>query len=82
MNNERAEDIGKLSILLETVLEEEVFDLLGAFRCKDYAEHFETLSKEQQDDILEKFAYGIRDIKEKLYRCLSIAEGHHDPELE
>lgn len=80
MSKERVEDLGKLSILLEEMVEEEIFDLIGNMRCKDYADYFDTLSAEEQHNIAHQLAYNLDELKNKVYKCLAIADGRYDEE--
>lgn len=72
----RIEDLGRLAVLIRNLLGHSLFDE-GSLprRSKDYWEWFEHLSEDKKEDILHAWVYGIRDINEKLYDMLSIAEG-------
>ena len=74
---QRVEDLGRLSILIRSLLDHELFEdgIRRPRRPKDYAEWFESQTDDQKDDILRAWAYGIENISEKLYEMLSIAEG-------
>jgi len=73
---QRVEDLGRLAVLIQNLLDHQLFDE-GSLprRPKDYWEWFTSLSEDKQVDVLHSWAYGIDNLKEKLYEMLSIAEG-------
>jgi hypothetical protein len=73
---QRVEDLGRLAVLINNLLDHHLFDenLLPS-RSKDYWEWFSELSEDKKDEVLRSWAYGITDLKEKLYDMLAIAEG-------
>ena len=77
----RIEDLGRLAILLDHIVNQEILDsLFGLYhgRNKDFIDWFESQSKEKQEDFLYKLPYALETIKEKLYECIAIAEGIDD----
>lgn len=74
----RLEDLGRLAVLLQGLLDHELFTDEGDLRPrrpKDYDEWFASKSEDQKDDILRAWAYGLEAISHRLYDMLSIAEG-------
>ena len=74
---QRIEDLGRLSILLDRISDNELFDLYEK-RPKDFSEWFENLPKEQKDDILHEMAYRIRQVHDDLCECVVIARGDEE----
>ncbi len=75
---QRIEDLGRLAVLLQNLLEQELFAGEGRFRPlrpKDTWDWFQTKTDDEKEDILRSWAYGIEAISEKVYEMLSIAEG-------
>lgn len=73
---QRIEDLGRLAVMLQNLLDHGLFEEeFAPRRNKDYAEWFEHLSSDKKDDVLHEWVYGIDNIKEKIYQMLSIAEG-------
>ncbi len=75
---QRVEDLGRLAVLLDKMIDDPLWEVTSTGRTKDYADNFLNLSKDQQHEIIHKLAYGLRDMKEALYECLHIARGQ-DP---
>ena len=71
---ERVEDLGRIAILLDKVLELDVFSIYQG-REKDFVEHFYSLSKDDQDDMLHKLIYGLSGIEEDIGKIYEIAMG-------
>lgn len=74
---QRVEDLGRISILIDHILQKDVFEIVTG-RNKDFPEHFFSKDKDKQYEILHNFVYGVSDIKDQLYQILSIAEGTDD----
>lgn len=73
---QRIEDLGRLMVLIKNLLDHKIFDeSYSPRRPKDSWEWFSELSEDQKIEILNTWAYGIEDVKEKLYEMLQIAEG-------
>ena len=75
----RLEDLGKISILLDAVLENSLFDNIQ-HGAKRWPEWFWARTIEEQHDIIHSIGCGISDVQEELLRCLEIAEGSHHVE--
>jgi len=73
----RCEDLGRLAVLLERILELPIWELYHG-RNKDFVEYFDSLDKEKQWDLLHDFIYGIDNVKDKILDCRSIALGTDD----
>lgn len=71
---ERIEDLGRLSVLLNNIIDMEIFELYHG-RDKDFSEFFRELDVEKREDLLDSLIYGLSDIRQKLFDCISIAEG-------
>lgn len=74
---ERVEDLGRLSVLLDNILEKEIFSSINC-RPKDFAEVFYGKDRETQEDLLRTFAYGISDVESEICECRVIALGQDD----
>lgn len=61
-------------VMIEGLIEHDVFDLRDC-RAKDFVDWFDERTQEEKDDLLHNIAYGLEDIKSKLYDCLEIAKG-------
>ena len=73
---QRVEDLGRLAVLLEHLLDHQLFqDEFLPRRPKDYAEWFGQLSEDKKDEVLSSWAYGIENLKEQIYEMLEIAKG-------
>ena len=71
---ERIEDLGRISVMIDVLLEAETWDLYGG-RNKDFLDYFSELEEEKKDDLLHKLIYGLSNIKDKLYEISVIADG-------
>lgn len=73
----RLEDLGRLTVMIDNLLEHELFDGLSLRpgRPKDYDEWFNSKTEDQKDDIIRAWVYGIESIRDKLCDMLSIAQG-------
>lgn len=71
---QRIEDLGRIYVMIHDLLD---LDVLEEHHCrkKDYYEWFLTQTDEQRCDIIDKFVYGLENLKFKLYDILSIAGG-------
>jgi hypothetical protein len=69
----RLEDLGRLAVLIDNVLDMSVFDIVdNPKRCFD---NFFDLDRDQQENILHDLAYGLDGISNALGDCLTIARG-------
>ncbi len=71
---ERVEDLGRISVLIKSLLEAEIFDLYQG-RNKDFLDYFAELPNEKKDDLLHKWIYGLDELKDKLNAMSDIADG-------
>jgi len=73
----RLEDLGRLAVLIDNLLEHNLFEdyALRPHRAKDYDEWFDSKTEDEKDDIIRAWVYGIESIRDKLYDMLSIAQG-------
>lgn len=78
---ERVEDLGKLSIMLDNILDHEIFENSMWTRAKDFPDVFFSLDENTQFESIRNFAYGLDSIKEKIYECLSIANGQNESNI-
>lgn len=78
---ERVEDLGKLSIMLDNILDHEIFENTMWHRAKDSHDIFFSLDENTQSESIRNFAYGLDYIKEKIYECLSIANGQSESNI-
>lgn len=75
----RIEDLGRLSVLLNTLLDHQLFDESRLpRRNKDYDEWWAAKTEDQKDDALREFIYGIDDVRERLLEMLLIANGQDE----
>jgi hypothetical protein len=71
---QRVEDLGRISVLLDQVLELNIFELYEG-RLKDFPDFFEELDEEKKEELLRKLIYGLDNIKDHVYKIKEIAEG-------
>jgi hypothetical protein len=80
----RIEDLGRIAVMINNVLDLEVWDCYFG-RRKDFIDHFRGLDEEKQDTLLHKLIYGLDELKDKLCEISSVAEGtdslNEPPEL-
>lgn len=70
----RTEDLGRIAVLLDQVLDHEVFNLVtGA--AKHFSERFNEMNSKEQEDTLTSFAYGYQEVESKLHEIREIARG-------
>jgi len=77
---QRVEDLGKIAVLLDAILEQEIWENRCAIACrnKDFVEVFKTLDEETQDEFLHSIVYQLEELREKIYECREIAYGEED----
>ena len=78
---ERVEDLGKLSVMLDNILENEIFENTLWSRAKDFPDVFFSMDEDKQFESIRNFAYGLESFKEKIYECLSIANGQDESNI-
>jgi hypothetical protein len=71
---ERIEDLGRLAILLDDVLDHSVWEVYVG-RKKDFIDHLRTLSEDKQYDLLHNLIYGMGAVRERLESLRAIAYG-------
>ena len=74
---ERIEDLGKLSILLRNLFDDELFDLHWR-RPKDAWEVFSSVNDDQKEELISSLAYGLERIIVKIANCMQIAVGDNE----
>jgi hypothetical protein len=74
---QRVEDLGSIYVLLDHILEEDLFDNVqhGAKRWPDW---FWARTEAEQRDVIHSIGYGIQRVKDELEKCLEIARGEND----
>jgi hypothetical protein len=70
----RLEDLGRIRVLIENILEDDIWNLYGQ-RTKDFESWFKAQSSDEQGDLIHKIAYSISSYDTKLYEILAIAKG-------
>jgi len=77
---ERVEDLGKISVLLDAILDHEIWDNRASIACrnKDFAEVFKTLDEETQEEFLHNLVYQLEELRDKIHECREIAYGEED----
>ena len=70
----RIEDLGRIAVMLDNILELEFWDAYSG-RRKDFMEYFYALGVEQQQDLLHTLIYGMETAKEKIYEVSAVAWG-------
>jgi hypothetical protein len=73
----RIEDLGRIRVLLENILDDNLWDLYGQ-RTKDFEDWFFAKKIDEQRDIIYKMAYSLSCTETKLYEMLSIAKGDEE----
>lgn len=71
---QRIEDLGRLSVLLDDLLEDNLFDNVP-HSAKRFPEWFWSIKQEDQRDCINSLGYAIVRVKEEISKCLDIAEG-------
>ena len=75
MVRERVEDLGRIAVMVDVILEHEVFESPYTGRNKDFPEWFETRTPDERHEILTRWVYGIDAISERLCEIREIARG-------
>ncbi len=75
---ERIEDLGKLSVLLKELFDDDIFQERYWRRPKDSYEAFASLNEEQKDECIGTIAYGIERLRENIAECMQIADGDEE----
>lgn len=70
----RVEDLGRISVLIDNILDLDVFELYSG-RDKDFEDFFGSLEKEKKSDLLHKLIYGLSEVRNNLYIVSSVADG-------
>ena len=73
MVRERVEDLGRIAVMVDVVLEEQLFERVCV--PKRYAEWFLGQTAEVQEKELREYAYGVERVSELLYKIQEIARG-------
>lgn len=73
---QRVEDLGRLAVMIDHLLELDVFEKYETIRPKRIQEHYDSLSDEKKQQLLSDYAYGLEEIKSTLYSLRDIAFGH------
>lgn len=74
MMRSRTEDLGKLAVMLEAMLEHPIFDHFTC-RAKDYADVFMGYSDALKAETIHNLAYQIEDMRSLICDCEYIAAG-------
>jgi len=84
MARERIEDLGRLAVMLRTIIFDGCLQDLGdaggvrSGRPKSACDFFFALDEEGQRAIIHDLAYGLQTLENALYECLSIADGREE----
>lgn len=71
---ERIEDIGRLLVMTEALVDHELFTLITC-RDKDFIDVFGEMKEDKKDDLLHSLAYSISSVRDQLYEMVSICRG-------
>lgn len=71
---ERLEDLGRVSVMIESLREHELFQLYDG-APKRFEEWWETLTIEQKFKFMHDMAYGIEDVYSKVCEICCVADG-------
>lgn len=74
MSRDRIEDLGRLSVLLDNILDHHLFRE-ERMRPKDFSGWFFEQDEDKKYEILDRFAYGIQAIEEALGHMRQISRG-------
>jgi len=74
MSRDRLEDLGRLSVMIDNILENEIFSE-ERMMAKDFPEWFCEQCPEKRETILNRFAIGIQEVENALLNALEIAKG-------
>jgi DNA-binding transcriptional regulator GbsR (MarR family) len=75
---ERIEDLGRLHVMIDNLLEDDIFDgewKPYSLRTRDFSEWFEQQTPENREKIIDQFVYGIERVKDKIYKMWEVASG-------
>ena len=72
---QRVEDLGRLAVMIDQLLDIDVFDKYETIRPKRIQEHYDSLSDEKKHQLLSDYAYGLEEIRSTLYSLRDIALG-------
>lgn len=71
---ERVEDLGRLAVMLQELLDREFWDLYMG-RKKDFVDYVNSLDQEKRDELFHAFIYGLHSMQESVGEMCIIAEG-------
>ncbi len=74
MTRDRLEDLGRLAVIIENILDHEIFRE-ERMRAEQFSVWFENLSDEKQQHIINRIAFAIPQIEISLEMALEIAKG-------
>jgi hypothetical protein len=74
---QRIEDLGRLSVKLQSLFDDEVFHIYNG-RRKDFIGWFNDQTEEKRHDILHELIYGLERLHEGISDCCCIADGNDD----
>lgn len=77
MARERVEDLGRILVMVDNLLELDVWDLLGP-RPKHAVEQFLALSDSKKEDTIHKLAYELQGMHDRLSEVSCICSGWDD----
>lgn len=74
MTRNRLEDIGRIMVLIDNLIENPVFEMYEG-RAKDFIDYFESMEHEKRIDFADDMYRGLRNVHEKLYDIYTICKG-------
>lgn len=80
MTRNRLEDLGRVMVMLENLLDHPLFENQYWHRPKDANEWFGKQSEEKKDDVIHEIAYALEGFDFKIHDILSICRGTDDLE--
>ena len=74
MTRDRLEDLGRLTVMIDNIMEHEIFSE-ERMMAKDFPDWFCSQCPQKREEILNRFACGIQDVENQLQKALEIAKG-------
>lgn len=74
MTKERIEDLGRIAVLMDNLVDHPLF-VEERMAAKNFPSWFMEQDSEKQELVLRSFAYGLEAIEEALYNIRDIAKG-------
>jgi len=74
MSRDRLEDLGRLAVIIDNILDHEIFTE-ERMMAADFENWFQSQSPEKRQSVLDRLARAIPEIEQKLEEAVKIAKG-------